>query len=446
MLYRLPSLLLNKTNQHRVNRLDVEKPKHFLVYSPLQIHLLQAMAPKRKKAQSIIDISLGSDSDDSLEDKKRRRASSTRRKPVASAADAEEALASSRDGGGEHPTSQCPSTGNADAPRGGKRKTKKAEAPEKEHRVDCMGRIAKYRSTPSREVYARIQRAMPGSAHRMFLVDSKQLSAPGSSDGPAQEFHVLGATGNVYTVVISRSPSCSCPDFAKGHLCKHVLFVMLRVLRQSPDNPVIWQKGLLTREVEEVLGPLAAAGSGTAAVDQSVLATELVRQRYAAVAGGSSSSGAAGAASGGGGVQRPVEGDCPICYEAMVAPSGGGRGAEANTFCMSCGNNMHKTCFDRWASSKRSSGQVVTCVYCRAAWGPPGASFVRGGAAGDTAAGSAGGSAGEYVNLSQYSDAHRNAPSLEELYGANAYFIRANNGDMSRREAARLHAAARGLA
>ncbi|GIL74514.1 hypothetical protein Vretimale_2209 [Volvox reticuliferus] len=267
----------------------------------------------------------------------------------------------------------------------------------------------------------------------MFLVDSRQLSPVGSHGGPSQEFHVLGATGNVYTVRISRNPHCSCPDFGKGHLCKHILFVMLRVLRQSPENPVIWQRALLTHEVEEVLGPLAATGNGAGTVDQSVLATERVRQRYAAITSGAAAQGEPGSTGGVVGVQRPVEGECPICYENLVAS---GRGpAEAITFCTSCGNNMHKDCFDRWATSKRSSGQTVTCVYCRAPW-----KTTAGAAAGESPGGS------EYINLSQYSDAHRNAPSLEDLYGSNAYFILANNGEIGRRQAVRLHAAARGWA
>ncbi|KXZ54207.1 hypothetical protein GPECTOR_5g30 [Gonium pectorale] len=280
----------------------------------------------------------------------------------------------------------------------------------------------------------------------MFLLETRQPTAAGSGPaaGPAVEFHVLGATGNVYQVRISRQPNCSCPDFAKGHLCKHILFVMLRVLRQRPTDPVIWQRALLPSEVERLLSPMlanasgagpgagaaaaAGAGAGAAAgVDRSVLASDVIRQRYAAIAGGTAAGGAAGA---GASVQRPVEGDCPICYEEMVA--GAGRGAEAITFCASCGNNMHRECFSRWAASKRSGGSQVTCVYCRAPWQD----------AGGPGPGTPGGAGGrEYVNLSQYG---AGTPSLEELYGENAYWVMANAGDISRRQAARMHAAARG--
>ena len=37
-------------------------------------------------------------------------------------------------------------------------------------------------------------------------------------------------------------------------------------------------------------------------------------------------------------------------------------------FCATCFNNMHTDCFGRWEAQKRSSGQQVTCVYCRAPW------------------------------------------------------------------------------
>jgi uncharacterized Zn finger protein len=62
----------------------------------------------------------------------------------------------------------------------------------------------------------------------------------------------------VYTVTISRSPHCSCPDHAKGNVCKHILFTMLRVLRLPQDNPIVWQKALLTKEVRVLPLPSSA--------------------------------------------------------------------------------------------------------------------------------------------------------------------------------------------
>jgi hypothetical protein len=81
-------------------------------------------------------------------------------------------------------------------------------------------------------------------------VDRKQLAAPGSEGGGAEEFAVLGATGNLYTVTVCRQPQCTCPDFCcRRNLCKHILFVMLRVLRLPVDEPLAWQRALLADEV-----------------------------------------------------------------------------------------------------------------------------------------------------------------------------------------------------
>ncbi|PNH08735.1 hypothetical protein TSOC_004695 [Tetrabaena socialis] len=92
-----------------------------------------------------------------------------------------------------------------------------------------------------------------------------------------------------------------------------------------------------------------------------------------------------------------------------------------------------------WAASKRSSGAPVTCVMCRAPW-PSG----DGGAGGGGSQGG-GGSGAEYVNLSQYSEAHAGGgPSLADLYGSSSYFVQANAGQIGRRQAARLYMAAEG--
>ena len=53
----------------------------------------------------------------------------------------------------------------------------------------------------------------------------------------------------VYQVTVGKHPDCTCPDFQRGNLCKHYLFVMLRVLRLDDRDPLVWQKALLKSEV-----------------------------------------------------------------------------------------------------------------------------------------------------------------------------------------------------
>lgn len=105
-------------------------------------------------------------------------------------------------------------------------------------------------------------------------------------------------------------------------------------------------------------------------------------------------------------VQRDIDGDCPICYEKMVADGGKGK-KEPIVFCKACGNNVHRDCFERWSRSKRSSRGKVTCIYCRAEW----VDDNKGGHNSNKV------EPGGYVNLASYSENHgTEGCSLEALY------------------------------
>lgn len=290
-----------------------------------------------------------------------------------------------------------------------KRRKKQKEPVEK--RTDPYGKTVPFRSAPTVKISERIARAKPGSAHRMFLIDRKVVAPVGSEGGAAEEFVVLGATANVYTVVISRHPKCTCPDFAKGNLCKHILFVMLRVLRISDDNPLVWQRALLTKEADEVL-----SGQHSTRQADNVLADLKVVDGYRRMSVGEPS----GSQLDG---RRPVEGECPICFETMKEEQ------EELSWCAACGNNMHLQCVSQWASQKRQQGRLVTCVLCRRDWVD--------GSKPATEQGGAGGSG--YVNLKQYSQVHQQAnTSYEDLYGDRAVWLRASDGEYGRRHAANL--------
>jgi len=84
-------------------------------------------------------------------------------------------------------------------------------------------RLRKYRSSAPQGVRDRIYRAL---SQRMFLIDCIK------QDDLNRDYKVLGSTGNVYDVHIGQLPTCSCPDSSRGSLCKHVIFVLCRVLDQ----------------------------------------------------------------------------------------------------------------------------------------------------------------------------------------------------------------------
>ncbi len=287
-----------------------------------------------------------------------------------------------------------------------------ADAPPRKKRRGAESRRgARFAPRPSAAVRERIARA---HAHRLYLLHAApRQEAP---EGWRQSFAVLGATANVYDVVISRTPSCSCPDAARGNICKHRLFVLLRVLRRREDDPLLWQRALLEAEVRDLLSALPAAAAarddvGDDAGDAGALAMEALRQAYRART-------AAPAA------RRPLGGsDCGVCYEALLRDDDGAE-AEAMAWCASCGNATHAACFARWRAARAAQQQqrdgdaaalLVTCVYCRAPW--------RQNDNSEEAASAAGGSAA-YLSLRDVSAEHQGeGMRLEALYPDTAQWI-----------------------
>ncbi|XP_057799825.1 uncharacterized protein LOC131015437 [Salvia miltiorrhiza] len=164
-------------------------------------------------------------------------------------------------------------------------------------------------------------------------------------------FSVLGATGNVYTVTISATVSCSCPDRATP--CKHILFVYIRVLGLPLDDPCLWRRSLRPCQFRRILG-LPTAGD--------TLAGAALRERFHQLSSAQSRGGASG---GDGGARRPevaaeVGAACPVCLEEMA-----GEGAKV-VACGACKNVIHEECFLAWKRSCRR--RSATCVLCRARW------------------------------------------------------------------------------
>ncbi|GMH34383.1 hypothetical protein BSKO_02217 [Bryopsis sp. KO-2023] len=295
--------------------------------------------------------------------------------------------------------------GEAGHDEGNKKKRKEKAAPQ-EKRVGPTGRTVRWAPFPNEQISQRIERALPGSAHRMFLLERRRILAVGSEGGGIEEFDVLGATANVYTVTVSRHPSCTCPDFERRQLpCKHILFVRLRVLKLKPSDPMVWQKAYLSTEVDDILrgeGDVETLGTDVVANDRVIKAYQKLRDPGDA----DNEEEEKGKEEDPSSNRQKIEGrDCGICFDDFDKDS-----KEALVWCLHCGNNLHKSCFERWASTKKGNHQQVTCVYCRSAWQD-----------GDNPNGNVDlkeEGSGQYVNLGNVSGQHSTEQtSVRALYG-----------------------------
>ncbi|CAF1277086.1 unnamed protein product [Rotaria magnacalcarata] len=218
----------------------------------------------------------------------------------------------------------------------------------KRQKVVPEKRLRRYRQTMSSAIRDRIERALH---QRLYLL----AATKSSNEIVSREYKVLGNTANVYTVIITHVPSCSCPDYAKGHLCKHIIFVLHRVLKVSRSSPLLYQQALVTDELNEIFSKADAQYNGS-----YILAEQSIREAYHAKTGDPDV------------IINPKtiqqktitnEDECPICYESMINDKNN------VIFCSkSCGNNMHKNCFEQWRQAKVSMRESVTCPFCRVEW------------------------------------------------------------------------------
>ncbi|KAM7255750.1 hypothetical protein ACFE04_011491 [Oxalis oulophora] len=188
--------------------------------------------------------------------------------------------------------------------------------------------------SPTQPVADRIVRAL---RHRLRLLHRADTN-----------FFILGATGNVYTVTLCTSPSCTCPD--RTTPCKHILFVYIRVLGVPLEDPRIKRRNLRPCQLHRLVSLPTLRES---------LAGESVRQMFHQLFFQEKLNQGDGGAGSSGPIEIEEGSACPVCLEEMEK-------GEVVTSCATCRNLIHEECLIRW---KKSRGRrAASCVICRARW------------------------------------------------------------------------------
>ncbi|KAK0664495.1 hypothetical protein QBC41DRAFT_328638 [Cercophora samala] len=252
--------------------------------------------------------------------------------------------------------SAVPTTSSTTTPASSKRKQPHSSAsnndddsntPTKKQRLSKPKeekRLRRFRPKPPQSFHDLHARALT----QRFFVLSRTRTTPSPLEPatpPTETVELTGSTGNIYTITISPLPSCTCPHFASGKApqCKHIIYVLSRVLRAPPN--LIYQLAFLTTELSQIF-------TGAPPIVSNL--------------DGSNNNGANNAEQDNDGKRKPIEGDCPICFEEFDTTK-----KEQIVWCRAaCGQNVHKQCFDMWAATKRGQGRrgEVTCPYCRSVW------------------------------------------------------------------------------
>ncbi|CAP67713.1 uncharacterized protein PODANS_1_16030 [Podospora anserina S mat+] len=244
--------------------------------------------------------------------------------------------------------STVPTTSSTTTPSSTKRKQPHASAsnnddsktPTKKQRLSQPKeekRLRRFRPKPPQSFHDLYARALT----QRFFVLSRHRTTPSSLEfsPPSETIELTGSTGNIYTILISLLPTCTCPHFARtNQQCKHIIYVLSRVLR-CPAH-LVYQLAFLTTELNQIFAGAPPIVSGSANNNNNNNEED--------------------------GKRKPVEGDCPICFEELDTATK----KEEIVWCKAaCGQNVHKQCFDMWAATKRGQGRgEVTCPYCRSVW------------------------------------------------------------------------------
>lgn len=253
------------------------------------------------------------------------------------------------------------------------------------------GRLERFVATPSRRVKERIERA---KEHRLLLVNLKVVERGEIAAA------VVGHTGNVYDVRVGARVLCTCLDFVKARsACKHLLFLFLRVFQLPDDDPRLWQRALLARELSELRHRLETLDlTEVQAPEHVVSASRAPVLREAA--------------------GRP----CPVCFDPVVHLAG-------SCCCAGCGRNLHAECLEQWRTGTSSSRHnlldclvlsgvrsTLSCPLCAAPAETTATHRVEALQAVAATKASPGQPLRRHVNVSSVSELHSDPKSLEETY------------------------------
>jgi hypothetical protein len=222
--------------------------------------------------------------------------------------------------------------------------------------------------------------------------------------------------------------------------CKHILFILHRVLKIARDNLLLCQVAFLNDELNLIF-------RNAPVPPPNALADAAVRKQYAEITGQSVEELEAQLGQAVNAVSRDDAGeadstelgvkqkeidrtsDCVICCETLLSQvkststsSSSSKDAssytstEAIVYCKAqCRNSIHASCFEQWRTALKKQHSPVTCPLCRTLWFTEGTSTSKSKATTDNVYGVT------YVNLSQYSHAHANQ-DLDAVYSGPTYY------------------------
>ncbi|KAL9578100.1 MAG: hypothetical protein Q9212_005939 [Teloschistes hypoglaucus] len=179
---------------------------------------------------------------------------------------------------------------------------------EKNKKLDTVGseNERRLRSTRSFAPKSYLQKLERAQSQRMFVLSRTRSGTP---TVPTETVEMAGTTGNIYHITIALEPSCTCPDNKKGNQCKHIVYVLYNVLKAPED--LRYQIAFLSAELRQIFdqAPGIPASQQPSSSSSSPPSPSSKIPSSAPEKEEEDSN------------RKPIEGDCPICYDTLREPA-----------------------------------------------------------------------------------------------------------------------------
>ncbi|CAF3572241.1 unnamed protein product [Rotaria sordida] len=197
-----------------------------------------------------------------------------------------------------------------------------------------------------------------------YRVECTEKCLQAQNDALNSTFFILRQTGptafvikdddeRIFKIFLGDPHKCTCSTFQRDReLCKHICWLFLKRFRVPRTNPMLWQRGLVEREINELLRELTQDNDEK---NKSNLNYKIKDEDENDADSNVE--------------QRPIsENDvCPICQEELLSKK------LPITYCRrGCGNNVHVKCMKIWLDHQVSTGEkTIKCPLCRETFGTP---------------------------------------------------------------------------
>jgi hypothetical protein len=202
------------------------------------------------------------------------------------------------------------------------------------------------RPKQDRQWVERLQRAF---AQRIYLIaEPENPENYVSSDGTSFHFKVMGNSNLIYNIKIGQKRClCTCADFRHRHFCKHLIFILLRLLHVPEDHvsfnrqqtTALYIEACKSFIIDRFIELFPNHLSNTPIPE---ISNQQEQKRHDDVD------------------RKPLsdEINCPICFEKFE------ESLENTLWCEVCKKNIHEDCFKQWIKVSKNA----ICVYCRSSW------------------------------------------------------------------------------